>query len=357
MTKNMKEIKELVRISATGKIPANFTIDDEPVTVSEVRDSIRAAIKEFAYDFNSMRRNKLDIFELMQEYLDLASPARVINKLPFAEIKQFSNGQKPTFVLKVGKNRAKAFITKAAASGVYETFRLDKTTMDVTTDCIGGAFQIDFERYQAGEEDFADYNDALMEGIEDAIYVEIQKAIRSTLTNVKRPSANRYAGSSFDAAKMQGLVTIAKTYGTGAVIYATPEFIAAMGADAIVTPTAAVAGVYSTKDIADISNTGYITSFRGTTIIPIEQSFTDETNAHVAIDPQMAYIFPTGGEKVVKVAFEGGTIVTDVTNRDNSMEVQAYKKFGVAVLSFHNWCIYQNTGITSTYQGPTITVS
>ena len=33
------------------------------------------------------------------------------------------------------------------------------------------------------------------------------------------------------------------------------------------------------------------------------------------------------------------------------MEIHAYKKMGCAILTHYNWCIYQNTGITQTYQG------
>ena len=39
----------------------------------------------------------------------------------------------------------------------------------------------------------------------------------------------------------------------------------------------------------------------------------------------------------------------DFTNRDNSIEVYAYKKMGCAILTHYNWGIYQNTGILQTY--------
>ena len=59
-------------------------------------------------------------------------------------------------------------------------------------------------------------------------------------------------------------------------------------------------------------------------------------------------MLPTGGEKVVKVAFEGPTFMYDAQNRDQSMEIYTYKKLGVAIMSHHNWGIYKNTGITDT---------
>ena len=35
-------------------------------------------------------------------------------------------------------------------------------------------------------------------------------------------------------------------------------------------------------------------------------------------------------------------------NRDQSMEVNFYKKMGAAIHTFNNWGIYQNTGIADT---------
>ena len=38
----------------------------------------------------------------------------------------------------------------------------------------------------------------------------------------------------------------------------------------------------------------------------------------------------------------------DWENRDNSMEIQAYKKVGIAIMSYHNWAVYRNTSIAQT---------
>ena len=86
---------------------------------------------------------------------------------------------------------------------------------------------------------------------------------------------------------------------------------------------------------------------RFTTLVP--QSYTDETNTTTYIDPQIAYVLPTGAEKVVKVVFEGATQMYDWTNKDNSLEIDVYRKMGAAILTQHNWGIYQNTSIPQTY--------
>ena len=151
---------------------------------------------------------------------------------------------------------------------------------------------------------------------------------------------------------MMKLITTVRAYGSGAVIFAPPEFVAAMGPDAIVPipQSGNYGGVYHPQDIDAIHNTGYINLFRGTPIVQIPQSFTDESNTTTWIDPQLAYVLPTGGERVVKVVFEGNTQMWDWVNKDQSMEVMTYRKLGTAILAYHNWAIYKNEAIPQTYK-------
>ena len=150
---------------------------------------------------------------------------------------------------------------------------------------------------------------------------------------------------------MHKMIGVVKTYGNGAAIFATEEFVTEMGADAIVPGGANYQGVYAEDDINSIHETGLIRVFRGTPIIVLPQSYTDVDNKQTTLDPQMAYVLPTNGEKVVKIALEGEQQINDFKNRDNSMEIYTYRKVGVAILTHYNWGIYQNTEINQTYKG------
>jgi hypothetical protein len=119
-----------------------------------------------------------------------------------------------------------------------------------------------------------------------------------------------------------------------------------MGPDAIVPAIAGVAqGIYNPRDIEDIANYGRVRFFRGTPIVELPQSFLDEKNEQVMINPQFAYVLPAGREKVVKVLMEGQTQIWDYVNADQSIEVNTYRKIGVGILAFHNWGVYKNTKI------------
>ena len=266
----------------------------------------------------------------------------------FAEVESVPQGQTKRFRIEKGRVRGKRFVTQVGLSGLYETFRLDHSYIDVKTAAKGGAVTIDFERMLDGAENLSELIDVLTEGLVDSTYLEVQKALRAAYDNAGRPDANKHTSAGFEPEEMVKLVNIVRSYGNGAVIFAPPEFIAAMGPDAIVPVGGNIPGVYHPQDIDAIHNQGYINIFRGTPVVQIPQSFVDENNDTTWIDPQMAYILPTGKEKIVKVALEGETQINDFKNKDNSMEMHFYRKEGCAIATHHNWCIYKNSQIPDT---------
>lgn len=342
----IKEIKELALHAARGTAPATFSVEN-------VNEALVDELNQLAGSINQFMKNRYDIYEILIETADEIVPNRVIDALgTVAEIKVVEQGQKAMFKKKVGRTRAKKFLTQVGLSGVYETFRLDSTTFEIPAHAIGGAVTIDFERLLDGAESIKDVMDIMTEGLIDSVFLEVQKALRGALNATARPTVNKFSQNNFDGAEMMKLINVVRAYGQGAVIFAPPEFVAAMGPDAIVPGGTGVQGVYAPQDIASIHEKGYVTMFRGTPIIQIPQSFVDENNQKTWIDPRLAYILPTGGEKVVKVVLEGDTQVNDFKNRDNSMEIHVYKKMGAAILTHHNWAIYENTGIPQTFESP-----
>lgn len=354
-----KTIKDLVVCSFYGKTP-----DPTKYNVDDVKGALREEIHKIAYDYNSYRRNKLDLFEIIQEAYTEILPKSIEDFMgTFAEIKRVGPKEKAQFVVKTGRKRAKQFVTAVSLAGVYEAFRLDKNTFEVGGHAIGGAAYIDFERYICGDEDIAESTEILLEGMTEAIYGEIQKALLASVNATNRPTNNKVISAGFDADAMQKLCNIAGTYGNGGVtIFAPPEFVAAMGPDAIGTPIVFPAGtgatgvatpVYNPRNIDEIAQYGRIKTFRGNPIVEIPQSYTDETNETTITNPAVAYIFPTGREKPVKVVFEGDTHIRDFQNVDWSFEVQAYQNVGVAILTNHDWCVYVNTDLQDAENYPT----
>ena len=364
---NKNDIRDLYIHAFKGTSP-----DVTQFSVKDVKETLRAELQTLAPNKYEYERNKLDIFQIIQEAYDEVLPAYVGNFIgQFAEIKSVPNGQKASFIVKRGRRRAKTFVTEVGLAGVYEAFRLDVDTFEVSAKAYGGAAYVDFERMLDGSEDLVEPLQLLLEGLEEAIYKELLKALIAATQNSDMPAANIASTTSFDANEMQRLCTIAKNYGGGsAVIFATPEFVQEMGPDAIgmpiygpyaipagtPAPPTPAAGtpypgyatpVYNPNDIASIAATGYITSFRGTPIVQLPQAFADEDNNTYQVPPQYAFIFPAGNQKIIKVVFEGDTDVRDWQHRDRQMEIEIYKKFGVAILTTNDWCVYENQALAA----------
>ena len=336
------ELRELARHAAHRTAPTEFS-------VANVDAAIADEFKKMTGSINNFMRNKYDIFDIIIENADEIVPAKVMDAMgQFAEVITIGNGDQKVFKRgPLGRNRAKKFLTQVGLNGLYETFRLDHETFTIGMKAIGGAVGIDFERMMDGAETLSEFMAVLAEAQEDAIYIEVQNALMAAVESTVMPQANKFKGN-YDAAKLQELVNIVKSYGGNATIFAAPEFVAAMGPDAIVPGTTAYAGIYSPKDIEDIANYGRIKMFRGTPIVELRQSYLDENNAQVMINPQFAYVLPSGKEKIVKVLIEGATQMYDVVNPDQSIEVHTYKKIGVGILAFNNWGVYCNDQIDAT---------
>lgn len=345
----INELKELARYAAKNEAPTNFSVEN-------VDEALADGLRGLAGSINQFMKNRYDIYDIIIEAADEIVPNKVIDAVGiFAEVRQVPQGTKAMFRTKLGKMRAKKFLTQVGLSGVYETFRLDNGTFEVGAHAIGGGCTIDFERMLDGAENMAELVALLTEAQTDAVYQEVQRALRAAVGQNGVPANNRAnvtVGNTFDGSEMMKLISTVRAYGSGAVIFAPPEFVAAMGADAIVPipQSGNYGGVYHPQDIDAIHNTGYINIFRGTPIVQIPQSFVDENNVETWIDPQLAYVLPTGNERVVKVVLEGNTQMWDWVNKDQSMEVMTYRKIGTAILAYHNWGIYRNQAIPQTYK-------
>ena len=316
----IKEMKELAVYAAKGQAPTNFSVEN-------VDEALRDGLRELAGSVNQFMKNRYDIYEIIIEAADEIVPKKVIDAVGiFAEVQQVGQGQKALFRTRLGRARAKKFLTQVGLSGLYESFRLDNGTFEVSAHAVGGACSIDFERMLDGAENMAELVNLLTEAQTDAVYQEVQRALRAAVSQNGVPANNRAnvtVGNDFDGQEMMKLISTVRSYGNGAVIFAPPEFVAAMGADAIV----------------PVPQNG-----------KIPQSFVDENNVETWIDPQLAYVLPTGGERVVKVVFEGNTQMWDFVNADQSMEIHTYRKLGTAILAYHNWGIYKNENIPQTYK-------
>lgn len=330
------ELLALMKAAAQATSTKNYNYKGEEMTSYALNAALREEMKELAGDYNSYRRNHVQLFELVEETIDFIVPNRIAEAYAqFAETKTFAQGDRPIFKIKgLGKKRAKQFITRVGLAGLYETFRLGETWFEVKTSAIGGAAHIGFEEFLDGRVDFAELVQIVMEGLDELVYKEIAKAMMASIDQL--PAANKVAVANFDEAAMDRLVSVASAYGTP-TIYCTREF--------------AVKMVPQTGWISDAMrdarwNVGYLANYKGTNVVILPQSFEDETNSTKIVDPGYAWVIPSDGNtKPVKVAFEGTLHMKDIENYDWSHEIHFYQKVGVGVIMTNNMCIYKDTAL------------
>lgn len=341
MAMNFKDLTQLAKITAnaTPSSAVAYSFGEDKFSYTELNDTLRKELNEYACDYRTFEENKNAIFRLIEETIDDVLPKKVLESYgQFAETRTIPQGDKAIFTQRIttaAKRRAKQFVTRVGLAGRYEVFKLDGRNYEVPTNALGGAAQIGFEEFLDGRIQMSDVLDIMLEGLDEAIYIEIERSLKAAVSQL--PAANRSNQTGFDEAEMDRLIQIADAYGGPAAIYCTFEFAATM--------VPAQGWVAETHKIEKWSK-GYLANYKGHQVIVLPQSYEDETNETKVIDPSIAYIIPSGAEKPVKIVFEGNTIVREVENEDYSREVQTYKKVGVGNIIMNNICAYVNSELT-----------
>jgi hypothetical protein len=96
----------------------------------------------------------------------------------------------------------------------------------------------------------------------------------------------------------------------------------------------------------ELWNKGYLASYRGHNVVILPQSYEWDKDSKgytkKVINPAIAYLIPSNAGKVVKVAFEGQTMVRETEQDDWSKHIDVYKKIGVGVFSTGVVHVYEN---------------
>ena len=329
-----------VTAKADASAPTSYSFNGQNLSYDALNETLRQELKELAGSNAAYRENKNTIFSLIEQTLDEVLPRKVTETyMQFAEVKTFSQGDKPIFRRKLNSNnRAKQFITRVGLAGVYEVFKLGKSeeAFEVRTSAIGGAAQIGFEEFLDGRVDFAEVTRIVYEGMEELIAKEVAHALKASINQL--PPANRVAANGFDESEFDRLIYIASAYGVPA-IYCTYEFAVKM------IPQEAWRYTEGMKE--ELWRTGRLANYKGHVVTILDQGFEDETNSRKVIDPGYCWIIPAGANsKPVKIAFEGNTLVREDDNRGTwSKEIHVYRKVGVVAMLTNDICCYVDTSL------------
>lgn len=349
MALEKNQLIELARANAKASLnpSASFSFGGEKLSADALNKTFVNELNELGSTPQLFRENKNLIFTLLEVGLTEVLPQKVLqNYGQFADVRTFPQGTKPVYQTRISeasRKRAKQFVTRVGLAGRYEVFKLDGKSIEVPTSAYGGAARVEWEELLDGRMTLNDYYNVVLEGMDEAVYKEIATALIAMVGNI--PAINKTVQNKFVETAMDQLLMTADAYGRS-TIYCTFEFAATM----VPTDTSDKKWAAFSDNMKDqLWNNGYFATYKGHPVIILPQSFEDETNSTKVIDPAYAWIIPTGAEKPVKVAFEGGAQVKSFDNRDWSTELQTYQKLGVATYTTNpGICVYQNTSLVKT---------
>lgn len=318
---------------AEKNAPVAYSCGEEKYTSAEVSKAVAKEFRDLCgyvegkgCSYRTFKKNENTIFELIEETITEVLPPRVeAQYAQFAEVKTIAQGDRAIFRLKVtdaAKRRAKTFVTRAGLAGRYETFMLDGKEFEVQTSAIAGAARIGFEEFLDGRWEFSEFTTLIMEGIDEYIY----KTIIDELTALAAalPAKNKATAAGFVEDTFDDLLSAIDVYGK-ATIYCTQEF-----ANKMVPSDARMSGAMKER----LWDNGWLGNYKGHNVIVLAQSFTDTTNTTKVVNPQIAYMIPTGQNKPIKIVFEGQAQTRSVEDNDDwSTDLQTYVKVGVGTIA------------------------
>ena len=307
-------------------------------SISEMEETFRAEVAKLVcnedgkIDMYAWKENSNQVFQIMSEILAEVEPKKMAKVFEmFADIKKVGEGEKARFKIKKGIRNVKRFITRVALAGVYERVRLDRDFVDVDTYAHGGAVYQTMEGFLSGSENITELLGIFMEELENAVYEDLLVALNGLVANL--PAANKGAGGAFVKADFDNVLNTVSAYGTP-IIFTTRAFAQ--------TNLLPATGWVSDIAMEEMRNQGYLGTYLGARVVILEQTFTDPSNTVKVLDEKTAYIVPAGSmEKPIKISLEGAIQIRSLDREDWSMEMQIYRKLGIAVVNANHIGIYK----------------
>ena len=347
--KGMSEL--MIACARAGLAPnKNFSYGNQDYSFKKLHKTLteQFAQLEGKNAHQKLRQNMSFVSNVIENTVDAILPEMILSRYgDIAEYKNLKQNETAKFNTKItaaSRRRAKKFIGKVGINGLQEVFRVEGSSYEIATNAIGGAYRVQLEELLDGTVDPAELLNLLLEGMDEAIFLEIAKQLDWGASVLKAATSagrlNNYReGNGFEKVVMDDLLSVADSYGGNSSIYCTEEF-----ARTVVPEN----HMLSNEHKNDLWKNGYFSLYGTHKIIAVKNSLIDETNRIKVLDPSMALIVP-GDKKPVKIATEGDTIMKELQGADYSTEFHIYKKVGVGCEFTPDVCIYKNTALKGTF--------
>jgi hypothetical protein len=307
---------------------------NDKYTAEERAEGLRNYLADLNKDY---RENKNKIFQIIEDTVNEVLPTRVLDSVKtFAEFRQFDQNTTVRFKVKNGKIKA----VSVAIGGTVKRARVDKGWFTMKTEAVMAKVYEEYERVISGQVDWNELINMVSDAIMDAILIKVHQALIGVYDSL--PTVNKHSSPTIDTAELDKIINIVKAYGTP-VIMGTPVALGQVPMSYPSAPTDA--------DKMDMRTKGYIGMYKGCICAELPNSYEDADNAVKTFNDKYIFIVPSGGEKIVKVAMEGGLITKDSNGEDWTVNFEAYQKVGVGIQAINNIGMYivESLNTTSAY--------
>ena len=315
-----------------------FEIEDKTFSESEAVEVLRQALIDAnggstTFDYKSLRRNKVAIFEIIEELVSAIIQEGLDGSQFWNEYVDYKNlklGDKNEFYT----DGDTTFVVCEVAEGNSTPRRQrlgarKKVSVPTTVHMI--RMYDHFARFMGGRIDWAQLCNKVAEAFQKEIWLDIATAFSGITSDNIIGNASTYlvtfsgGSGSFDEDDLIDLVAhVEAATGEKARIFGTKQTLKKI-------TTAIVAD--SAKE--DLYNQGYIGKFYGTEVFEIPQAHKPGTDTF-AIDPNSNTLHViAAGDKFIKFVTEGDTLIDDreyTQNADSTIEYRMTQKFGAAIM-------------------------
>lgn len=320
-------MNELVRMAIDlydGKI-TNFSKD-------ETNEALRKALLETVggeLTYKSFRENQNKVFAVLEEALDVLIPKAIEGQFDrFVETRNVKFGDKQTFTVESVDLFTVAKVS--AGTQALRAQRVDNGVLSVSTDFYGVKIYDELYRFLAGRIDWVQLVNKVAVSFANKVKSDVYNAIASSYSSL---GATYGISGSFDTTKFVELA--------GHIKAATGNDCIVFGSKLALSKVVA-SGMVSDAMKEKYNQSGYLGTFMGVPLVEIEQVHKNGTDTF-AIDNNMLIFVPAGGEKIVKLVFEGDAIIKEdgASNQALQMQYAFLKAYGVGVLASGKYGIYQ----------------
>lgn len=298
-------------------------------SAAENSDVLRQALIEVnggssKVDLKSMRRNKTEIFEILEEMLPVIVQESMSNDeflMNYLEERNVAAGDALSFTAEDNSQ----FIVSEIADGIARPRRQripHRTSVTIPTAWHAVRMYEEWSRFMAGRIDWNDLVDRVGRAFRNALYQDIFAA---------------FSGITANTAGLNSTYVVSGTYSEEALLAIVDHVEAATGMKAVLVGTRPALRKCTSAVVADAAkdayyNGGYYGKLAGVDMVAIRNVHIPGTDTFMFAD-NVIYIMATG-DRPVKLVREGDPWIDDRMegNADKTIEYTYQEKYGVGLI-------------------------